>query len=316
LFCGGQTEFKKAGRLPFGLAPGKPAVPEPILVNTLTPNMLAGEAAIVTGGGRGFGKAIALGLAAAGAAVTVTARSKDQLEATVAEIDAAGGRALAVAGDVSKRDDVKRVVQAAEKNFAPTTILVNNAGITGPFGPVWTCDPDEWWDAQAVIARGTLLFMRAVMPGMIVRRKGTVINIAALGGQWFAPNLTAYAVAKSSQIRLSEHAAAEAKEHCVSVFSIEPGTVYTDITERTINSPDAQRWLPQMVEYLKNVIKAKDPAPGLARCAEMCVQLASGRYAGLSGRFLLPSDDFDKMLLEPPPPPGSSLIPRQQQRTR
>ncbi len=277
---------------------------------------LAGEAAIVTGGGRGFGKAIALGLAAAGAAVTVTARSKNQIDATVKEIEAAGGRALAVAGDVTNRADVARVAEAAEKKFGPTTVLVNNAGVTGPFGPVWIMDPDDWWDAQEVIVRGTLLFMRAVMPGMVARGKGCVINVSALGGQWFAPKLTAYAVAKSSQIRLSEHAAAEAKEHGVSVFSIEPGTVYTDMTESTITSPDAQRWVPQMVEYLKKLKETTDPAPGLARCAEMCVQLASGRYAGLSGRFLLPGDDFDKMLLEPPPKPGSSLIPREPERTR
>jgi len=278
--------------------------------------VLAGHAAIVTGGGRGFGRAIARGLATAGAAVTVTARSKSQIGAVVAEIEAAGGRALAIAGDVTNRADVARVVEAAEKEFGPTTVLVNNAGVTGPFGPIWVNDPDEWWDAQEVIVRGTLLFMRGVMPGMIARRAGTVINVSAMGGQWFAPKLTAYAVAKSSQIRLSEHAAAEAKEHGVSVFSIEPGTVYTDMTEHTITSPDAQKWVPQMVEYLKNVIKAKDPAAGLARCAEMCVQLASGRYAGLSGRFLLPSDDFDKLLLEPPPKPGSALIPREAQRPR
>ena len=256
------------------------------------------------------------GLAAAGVAVTVTARSKNQIHAVAAEIEAASGRALAVAGDVTNRADVSRVVEAAEEKFGPTTVLVNNAGVTGPFGPVWVNDPDEWWDAQAVIVRGTLLFMHAVMPGMIARRAGTVINVSALGGQWFAPKLTAYAVAKSSQIRLSEHAAAEAKEFGVSVFSIEPGTVYTDMTESTINSPDAQRWVPQMVEYLKNVIKAKDPAEGLTRCAEMCVQLASGRYAALSGRFLLPSDDFDKMLLEPQHEWGSALVPRQPQRTR
>ena len=285
-------------------------------MNNSAPPNLAGQIAIVTGGGRGFGKAIARGLAAAGAAVTVTARSRNQLDATVAEIEAAGGRALAVAGDVTKRADVAHVVETAEKKFGPTTVLVNNAGVTGPFGPVWTSDPDDWWDAQAVIVRGTLLFMRAVMPGMVARRAGTVINVSALGGQWFAPKLTAYAVAKSSQIRLSEHAAAEAKEHGVSVFSIEPGTVYTDMTEHTITSPDAQKWVPQMVEFLKNVIKAKDAAPGLARCAEMCVQLASGRYAGLSGRFLLPSDDFDGLLLEPPPKPGSALIPREPERSR
>jgi 3-oxoacyl-[acyl-carrier protein] reductase len=278
--------------------------------------LLAGETAIVTGAGRGFGKAIALGLARAGAAVTVTARSNDQLNRTVAEIQATGGRALAVPGDVVSRSDVARVTRSAEQKFGPTTVLVNNAGVTGPFGPVWISDPDQWWDAQAVIVRGTLLFMHAVMPAMVARRKGTVINVSALGGQWFAPHLTAYAVAKSSQIRLSEHAAAEAKQASVSVFSIEPGTVYTDMTEHTINSPDAQHWVPQMVEHLKTFIKTTDPRPGLERCAEMCVQLASGRYRALSGRFLLPGDDFDKMLLEPPPRPGSSLIPREPERTR
>jgi NAD(P)-dependent dehydrogenase (short-subunit alcohol dehydrogenase family) len=277
---------------------------------------LADEAAIVTGAGRGFGRAIALGLAAAGAAVTVTARSKDQLDETVAMIECGGGRALAVTGDVTNRKDVARVADAAEKKFGPTTVMVNNAGIAGPFGPIWTSDPDEWWDAQAVIVRGTLLFMHGVMPGMVARRNGNVINVSALGGQWFAPKLTGYAVAKSSQIRLSEHAAAEAKEHGVSVFSIEPGTVYTDMTEGTITSVDAQRWVPHMVEYLKNLKATTDPAPGLARCAEMCVQLASGRYAALSGRFLLPGDDFDKLLLEPPPRPGSALIPREPERTR
>lgn len=282
----------------------------------LDPITLSSEVAIVTGAGRGFGRAIALGLAAAGAAVTVTARSIDQLDATAAMVEQAGGRAFAVAGDVANREDVTRVVAASEKKFGTTSVLVNNAGITGPFGPVWTSDPDQWWDAQAVIVRGTLLFMHAVMPAMVVHRKGTVINVSALGGQWFAPKLTAYAVAKSSQIRLSEHAAAEAKEHGVSVFSIEPGTVYTDMTEHTITSPDAQRWVPHMVDYLKNLKATTDPAPGLARCAQMCAQLASGRYAALSGRFLLPGDDFDRLLLEPPPRPGSALIPREPERTR
>src|SRR5271170_7332764 len=122
---------------------------------------LEGQTALVTGAGRGFGKAIALGLAAEGAAVTVTARSKNQLDATAAEMEAAGGRALAVAGDVTNREDVARVAAAAEKKFGPLTILVNNAGVTGPFGPAWLADPDEWWAAQAVIVRGTLLFMNA-----------------------------------------------------------------------------------------------------------------------------------------------------------
>jgi NAD(P)-dependent dehydrogenase (short-subunit alcohol dehydrogenase family) len=276
---------------------------------------LAGETAIVTGAGRGFGKAIALGLAAEGAAVTVTARSKDQLDAVVREIEAAGGRSLAVAGDVTKRDDVARVVATAEKKFGPTTVLVNNAGITGPFGPAWVMDPDEWWGAQSVIVRGTLLFMNAAMPGMVERRKGCVINVASLGGQWFTPYLSCYGVGKMSQIRLSEVAAVEAKGQGVGVYIIEPGTVITDMAENTMASAEAKRWVPQMVEYLKQLKQNGDPAPGLARCAEMCVQLASGRYAALSGRFLIPQDDFDKLLIEPAPPPGSATLPREAPRT-
>jgi len=121
-----------------------PALQERINVSKIRVVSLTGETAIVTGGGRGFGRAIALGLAAAGAAVTVTARSKNQIDATVKEIEAAGGRAFAVAGDVKDRADVARVAEAAEKKFGPTTVLVNNAGVTGPFGPVWITDPDDW----------------------------------------------------------------------------------------------------------------------------------------------------------------------------
>jgi NAD(P)-dependent dehydrogenase (short-subunit alcohol dehydrogenase family) len=121
-----------------------PALQERINVSKIRVMSLTGETAIVTGGGRGFGKAIAMGLAAAGAAVTVTARSKNQIDATVKEIEAAGGRAMAVAGDVANRADVARVAEAAEGKFGPTTVLVNNAGVTGPFGPVWITDPDDW----------------------------------------------------------------------------------------------------------------------------------------------------------------------------
>ena len=276
---------------------------------------LAGEAAIVTGAGRGFGKAIALGLAAEGATVTVMARSKDQLDVVAREIEEAGGRALAAAGDVTKREDVERVVAAAEKKFGPTSVLVNNAGVTGPFGPVWVMDPDAWWKAQEVMVRGTLLFMHAVMPGMVERRKGSVINVASLGGQWFTPNVSCYGIGKMGQIRLSELAAAEAKGTGVCVYVLEPGTVITDMAETTIGAEDAKRWVPQMVEYLKQLKQNGDPAPGLARCAEMCVQLASGRYAALAGRFLIPQDDFDKLALEPAPPPGSGVLPREAPRT-
>jgi NAD(P)-dependent dehydrogenase (short-subunit alcohol dehydrogenase family) len=259
---------------------------------------LSGQAAIVTGAGRGFGRAIAQRFAAEGAAVTVTARSQNELDETVTHIERAGGRALAVAGDVSNRVDVARVVESAESRFGPVTLLVNNAGVTGPFGPLWTVDPDEWWRAQEVHVRGSLLFLRALLPGMVERQAGRIIHISAIAWRVVAPNLSGYCVAKRAQIRLAEHVAAETKEHGIAIFSIEPGTVVTALAEKTIASKDARRWLPNMVGRLRQLKQDQDPAQGLAKCAERCVQLASGRYDALSGNFLMPEDDLDARLRE------------------
>lgn len=259
-------------------------------------NELAGQVALVTGAGRGFGKAIAMAFAAEGAAVTVTARSTKQIDATVAAIKAAGGKAFAVPGDVTNRKDVERVVSAAHKHFGATTLLVNNAGLASPFGPIGTIDPDEWWASQAVHVRGPFLYITGVLPEMIRNRAGRIINVASLGGTRVEPNLSAYCVGKATEIRLTEQVAAEAKPHGVSAFAIEPGTVYTDMAEATINDPGAQRWLPGMITSLKRIRDQNDPAVGLARCARMCIDLASGRYDALTGRYLTPDDNFDELL--------------------
>src|SRR5262245_37403908 len=263
-------------------------------------NELAGQVALVTGAGRGFGKAIAKAFAAAGAAVTVTARSTKQIDATVAEIKAAGGRAFAVPGDVTHRKDVERVVSAAHRHFGPTTLLVNNAGLASPFGPIGSIDPDEWWAAQAVHVLGPFLYISNVLPDMIAKRAGRIINVASLGGTRVEPHLSAYCVGKATEIRLTEQVAAEVKAHGISTFAIEPGTVYTDLAESTISDPLAQRYMPGMVAHLRMIKEKDDPAAGFARCARMCLALASGRYDALSGRYLTPDDDFDALLSKPP----------------
>ncbi len=257
---------------------------------------LQGQVAIVTGGGRGFGRAIACRLAAEGAAVTVTARTAAQLESTVREIESAGGRAFAAPGDVTNRQDVARVVSATVSRFGPVTLMVNNAGVAGPFGPIGVVDPDEWWASQAIHVRGTLLYMSAVLPSMVERGGGRIINIASRGGVEVTANLSAYGVGKASQIRLTQHVAAEGKQHGISAFAIEPGTVFTDLAQGTLESPEAQRWLPGMLSILNDIREREDPAPGLARCGQMCVDLASGRFDGLSGSYLTPQDDFAGLL--------------------
>src|ERR1700722_5895664 len=110
--------------------------------------MLKGRVAVVTGAGRGFGRAIAMRFAGEGAAVAVTSRTLSELQSTVEDIGRIGGRALAVGGDFPNPADVDRVVSTTEKELGPVSLLVSNAGVPGPFGPVWSRGPGPWGGRQ------------------------------------------------------------------------------------------------------------------------------------------------------------------------
>jgi NAD(P)-dependent dehydrogenase (short-subunit alcohol dehydrogenase family) len=262
---------------------------------------LTGQVAIVTGAGRGFGRAIAARLAAEDAAVTVTARTRAQVEETVAQIVAAGGRAHAVVADVTNRGDVERVVTETRQAFGGLTLLVNNAGVADPFGPVWAVDPERWWEAQAVHIRAPLLFMHAALGGMVEAKRGRVIIVSAAAAHRTASGLSAYCVGKTAQARMAQLVAAETKDHGVSVFAIDPGFVFTELARATLTSPDAQRWLPGMVQRLKQIESRADGERDLARCAQRCVDLACGRYDALSGHYMELDDDLDAWLAGRPP---------------
>jgi NAD(P)-dependent dehydrogenase (short-subunit alcohol dehydrogenase family) len=256
-------------------------------------DVLKGRVAIVTGAGRGFGRAIAMRFAGEGAAVTVTSRSPSELQSTVEDIGRIGGRAIAVTGDVTNPEDVDRVVATTERELGPISLLVSNAGVPGPFGPVWSVNPDEWVAAQYVHIRAPFYYMQRVMPGMTQRRAGTVILVSAIASRIVAPYLSAYCLGKIAQTRLAAVAAAESREFGVDVFSIDPGFVYTGMAEETANSPEAQRWLPGMIERLRSVRESPHRNADLVRCAQRCLDLASGRYHALSGRYLELGDDLD-----------------------
>jgi NAD(P)-dependent dehydrogenase (short-subunit alcohol dehydrogenase family) len=252
--------------------------------------------AIVTGAGRGFGKAIATRLAREGFAVALTARTESQITAVASAIEAAGGRSLAIVADVTDREDVANVVGEAERRLGPVTLLVNNAGVPGPFGPLWSVDPEQWWAAQAVHIRAPLLFLRAVLPGMTERRHGRIIIVSAKASRLVAANLSAYCVGKIAQTRIVEEVAVEARDFGVSAFAIDPGFVFTELAAQTMNSPDAQRWLPGMVSRVREKRDDPNAAADLALCAQRCVDLASGRYDRLSGRYFEMSDDLEQAL--------------------
>lgn len=258
--------------------------------------ILEGQVAIVTGAGRGFGKAIAKRLAAEGAAVGLVSRSRDQLELAASEIAEAGGRAVVAEADVTNREDVARAVVETESHLGPITLLINNAGVPGPFGPLSEIDPDRWWAAQAVHIKAPVLFLNEVLPGMITRKKGRIIIVSALAARMAAAYMSAYCTGKIAQSRLIEEVALETREHGLSAFAIDPGFVFTGIAADTMNDPAAQRWLPGMVERLKEQSKNPTASGDLDRCAQRCVDLASGRYDGLSGRYMELVDDLDAML--------------------
>jgi NAD(P)-dependent dehydrogenase (short-subunit alcohol dehydrogenase family) len=247
--------------------------------------VLDGRTALVTGGGRGLGRAIAQHLARAGARVALLARTSSQLEAAAAAIAAEGGRALPIVADVTDREAIEAGVADAERALGPISILVNNAGLAGPYGPIGHVDPDDWWRSHAIHVRGTLLCMSAVLPGMRSRGAGRIVNIASKGGIVVGPNLSSYCVAKATVIRLTEHVDAESKAAGVRAFVVQPGTIATDMGRDSLADPEARRWVPFLVEELEVMIR-RNPAPALERLGAQVVALAAGRHDDLAGAYL------------------------------
>lgn len=254
---------------------------------------LTGESAVVTGAGRGFGRAIAMKLAAEGAAVTLVSRSAAELEAVAEEIRAAGGTAQAAAADVSDPAAVAAACARA-RAFGTPSLLVSNAGVPWPFGPVWEVDVERWWQAEAIHIRAPQLFMRELMPDMIAARRGRVICISAIATRLTLPFLSAYSVGKAALNKLVEMAAEEAQPHNVQVFAVEPGFVITQLAEDTYNDPDARKWMPHMLSYLDEGRGREDGDADLDRTAERCAVLATGAYDVLSGRYMELPDPIDE----------------------
>ncbi len=252
---------------------------------------IQGQVAIVTGGGRGIGRAVALALGEANASVAVVARSVDQLDETVSLIEKAGGRALALSGDVVNLADVSRIVEEVQKTLGPVDLLVNNAGEHGPVGPIWEVDARRWWDCMSTNLLGSFLFSKAVLSGMVARRRGRIINMASNTGLRPLPYGSAYAISKTALIRLGETVAVETKEYGISVFSITPGIVRTALLEGAIGSEGGQKWLPQFRQALE---EGRDLPPEYT--AQMVLLLASGKADPLSGCFISVRNDIEKLV--------------------
>jgi NAD(P)-dependent dehydrogenase (short-subunit alcohol dehydrogenase family) len=251
---------------------------------------LDGQVAIVTGSGRGIGRAIALALAAAGAAVSVTARSADQVADTVSRIEQGGGRALGVVADVTDADAMVHLVARAERELGAVDLVVANAGRITPIAPVWEADPAEWRRCFETNVLGTFHCARAVLPGMVARRRGRIITLAGSDPAMPTPYFTAYDSTKAAILRFTESLAAEVREFGITVFAVAPGGVHTAMVDDLVASPWSQ-WLgPDVGNFEKSWLTPPEQAGAL------CVLLATGRADALSGRRLHVAQDAEELV--------------------
>jgi len=194
----------------------------------LTKKQLEGRTALVTGASQGIGRAIALAFARNGANIVVTARSEDKLRALAAEAEAMGVHALAVPADLGVESEINAAADAAIAKFGGVDILVNNAGIIHPRIPVAELDPQLFRNVLNVNITAAFLITKALLPGMIERGYGKIINISSLGGRKGAAGRSAYRITKAGLISFTESLAAEVKQYGIDVNAICPGAVDTE----------------------------------------------------------------------------------------
>ena len=191
---------------------------------------LRDKAAIITGGGRGVGRATALALAREGARIAVAARTASEIEAVAREVSAAGGTAVASRTDLAAEDDIRRLVREAEAALGPTDILVNNAGIL-KLAPIAQTSAELWDEMLSVNLRAVFLACREVLPGMKERRSGRIVNVGSMAGRRGYVEQGAYCAAKHGLIGLSKVLALETQAYGIRVHVIAPGGVLTGLSK-------------------------------------------------------------------------------------
>jgi NAD(P)-dependent dehydrogenase (short-subunit alcohol dehydrogenase family) len=189
---------------------------------------LQGHIALVTGAGRGIGRAIGRTLAAEGARVVLAARTEEQLRAVAAEIEAAGGHAEVEPADIAREDDVQRLFARIAERHGRLDILINNAGV-GSFGPLRDFSAAELDRILAVNVRGTFLASREAVRLMQPRRAGAIVSIASVVAFRGYPNQAAYAASKHAVLGMMKSLANEAQGHGIRVSAVLPGGVNTEL---------------------------------------------------------------------------------------
>lgn len=252
---------------------------------------LKGAVAIVTGGARGLGRAIAEAYADRGVRVAIVDLLEDQLRQTAEEMKRGGAAVLPVPTDVTVASQVEAMAAQVKEKLGPVDILVNCAGSLSAIGPVWEVDYERWFRDVTVNLYGTFLCCRAVVKDMIERKSGYILNM--VGGGVGDPHAytTGYASSKAGVMRLTEGLAKEAAPHGVKVFAMQPGAVRTAMTKFIMESPEGRKWRPTFSRLFE---ESRDVPSALV--ARLAVDLVSGRADLLTGRYFDARYDFGALV--------------------
>ena len=241
---------------------------------------LDGRVALITGGGRGIGRQIALAYAAEGARLALSARTASELEETAQLVSRqSGSEVITIIADVSIREQVDNAVTQTLEHYDAIDVLVNNAGNIGPVGRVWDNDPDDWARTIAVHLMGVFYGCRAAIPLMMERGQGRIVNMSGVGG----PNTTAYDAAKVAIVNFTENLALELAATPITVNAISPGSIHTRMWEET---RDLSLAIGDMATYERGVQVTSGEGASIERAAELAVFLGSDDCGAMSGRLI------------------------------
>ncbi|MCX6065722.1 MAG: SDR family NAD(P)-dependent oxidoreductase [Chloroflexi bacterium] len=248
--------------------------------------VLQGRAALITGANQGLGQAIARAFVQAGADVMLCARDEGKLAGVVSEFRSLcnpGQRVEALRADVSKREDVEQLVSATLAYFPKIQILVNNAGVYGPKGPIDEVDWDEWVQAIEINLLGSILVARALLAHFRAQHYGKIIQLSGGGATAPLPFISAYAASKAGIVRFMETLAVEVKTEGIDVNTIAPGALNTRLLDEVLQAGPEKVGQVFYDRALKQKVEGGAP---LERGAELAVYLASPASDGLTGKLI------------------------------
>jgi NAD(P)-dependent dehydrogenase (short-subunit alcohol dehydrogenase family) len=247
---------------------------------------LEGRAAIITGASQGLGLAIAQAYVTAGASVLLCARDREMLEQASVEVTSLAARSQTVVvqvADVARPADVERLVDMAFRIFPRIHILVNNAGVYGPMGPIEEVDWDAWVKAIEINLFGSVLLCRGVLPHFKAHGYGKIVQLSGGGATNPLPWISAYAASKAAIIRFAETLAEEVREYHIDVNSIAPGALNTRLLDQVL-AVGSQKV--GKAFYNRALNQKEQGGTPLEKGAELAVFLGSAASDGITGKLL------------------------------